>query len=256
MLARRGFLDHVVPNPPGLPADLPGDQPRGSPPDGSSSASPSLPTRRGPTDSDGTSRVLSPSSRLTATTCRACSIPAASLGFSPSEVCSCPEPDTSRLALPFLPLATDLVPAPVPKDRFRPPLARRVSGSACVARSSRRATALRHVGSGGCGGQLRGLPARRPGEPGFRRPARGTRSRIAPRGATRRRRSVRLAASSDRRPPTPHPEGPFAGSPSLSTALSRAGIQGFEPRTRAWLRGGCSPLAGTRTSLGVRPSRV
>jgi hypothetical protein len=34
---------------------------------------------------------------------RACSIPTASLGSAPSEVCSHPEPDTSRLALPFFP---------------------------------------------------------------------------------------------------------------------------------------------------------
>lgn len=34
------------------------------------------------------------------------------------------------------------------------------------------------------------------------------------------------------------------------TALSRAGIQGLEPRVRAWSQGGIQPLAGTRTSLG------
>lgn len=37
------------------------------------------------------------------------------------------------------------------------------------------------------------------------------------------------------------------GKPS---SLSRAGIQGLEPRVRAWSRGGIQPLAGTRTSLG------
>lgn len=37
------------------------------------------------------------------------------------------------------------------------------------------------------------------------------------------------------------------GNPS---SLSRAGIQGLEPRVRAWSRGGIQPLAGTRTSLG------
>lgn len=34
------------------------------------------------------------------------------------------------------------------------------------------------------------------------------------------------------------------------SALSRAGIQGLEPRMRAWSRGGIQPLAWTRTSLG------
>ena len=36
----------------------------------------------------------------------------------------------------------------------------------------------------------------------------------------------------------------------IPSALSCAGMQGLEPRMRAWSRGGIQPLAGTRTSLG------
>lgn len=56
-----------------------------------------------------TFRVLWPSSRLRATLAGPIASQRHPWGFSPSEECSRPRPDTSRLALPFFLLATDIV---------------------------------------------------------------------------------------------------------------------------------------------------
>jgi hypothetical protein len=148
---------------------------------------------------------------------RACSIPTASLGSAPSEVCSRPEPDTSRLALPFLPFGRPGRPrSQVGLRRFW----NRVTGS----------------------GRLQQRPVR-------------VALTVSRAWADVARNSLNhIASQSSCRPACASSAGTGAG--SAATTPSRAGIQGLEPRSCACPRGDIPAACRGRTSLGVLPSRV
>lgn len=188
----------------------------------------------------GTSRVLSPSSRLVPSPVGFVSPRRHPWGCCPSEVCSCSWPDTFRLALPFFPLAADRSPWVL------------------VHRSA--ASSVRR--RGGCFGQRRGLPASwlrvtprpcchaldvRPLGCSFEHPLFRRMSRL-PYGHPLTRRTamgdVRLAPIRLR-------------SVRLSTPRLRApGSKDWSAGACAWLRRGVQPRAKLGPLLGFSPSRV
>jgi hypothetical protein len=286
MLSRRGFHDCAVPNPHSLPADsadattlrshagsiLPRRvRLRWAAPCG---ATPSSPFRAWLLARSARPGFFRPLRASPPATCRACSIPAASLGFSPSE---------SVRVLSRTPLGSPCPSFPWPATSCRsgsrrtvPAAPRRAGrGSACVIRIGAAALTFRSWHSrAGAADSFAGCRRVARGDPkvtrGFVGPHAGLAPLLAPRRGLPRSR-LRLAQTigsprSELRPPALDVAPP--GLCRQQGAVRRwsvhvrprswshdqdvrAGMQGFEPRTRAWLRDGCSPFAEARTSLGV-----